>query len=80
MENKNKTLGEKRVRTDFGSTKSSLVDVLKEKAAELINIINRSSENEEWDEETRGEWKRLKSLAMTSVEEALMWAVKAETI
>ena len=80
MENKNKTLGEKRVRTDFNTTKSSLVDVLKEKSAELINIINRSSENEEWDEETRGEWKRLKSLAMTSVEEASMWAVKAATI
>ena len=80
MENKNKTLGEKRVRTDFNTTKSSLVDVLKEKSAELINIINRSSENEEWDEKTRGEWKRLKSLAMTSVEEASMWAVKAATI
>ena len=80
MENKNKTLGEKRVRTDFNTTKSSLVDVLKEKSAELINIINRSSENEEWDEETRGEWIRLKALAMTSVEEAAMWAVKAATI
>ena len=80
MENKNKTLGEKRVRTDFNTTKSSLVNLLKEKSAELIDIIDKAANNPRWDDETLGEWKRLKSLAMTSIEEGAMWAVKAATI
>lgn len=75
-----KTLGEKRVRTDFNITKDIYVDLLKEKSAELINIIDKAANNPKWDDETLGEWKRLKSLAMTSVEEAAMWAVKAATI
>ena len=80
METKKKTLGEKRVRVDFNTTRSSYVELVKEKSAELINIINTCTENVEWDDETREEWKRLKSLAMTSIEEGAMWAVKAATI
>ena len=80
MENRKKTLGEKRVRVDFNTTRSSYAALVKEKSAELINIINTCTENVEWDDETRGEWKRLKSLAMTSIEEGAMWAVKAATI
>lgn len=80
METRKKTLGEKRIRVDFNTTRRSYVDLVKEKSAELINIINTCPENVEWDDETRGEWKRLKSLAMTSIEEGAMWAVKAATI
>ena len=63
---KNKTLGEKRVRTDFNTTKDSYVDLLKEKSAELINIIDKAANNPRWDDET--------------LEEGAMWAVKAATI
>lgn len=77
---KNKTLGERRVRVDFNNTKDDYVDLLKEKSAELIDIIDKAANNPRWDDETFGEWKRLKSLAMTSIEEGAMWAVKAATI
>lgn len=80
METKKKTLGEKRVRVDFNTTKDTYVDLLKEKSAELIDIIDKAANNPRWDDETLGEWKRLKSLAMTSIEEGAMWAVKAATI
>lgn len=77
---KNKTLGERRVRVDFNNTKDDYVNLLKEKSAELIDIIDKAANNPRWDDETLGEWKRLKSLAMTSIEEGAMWAVKAATI
>ena len=77
---KNKTLGERRVRVDFNTTKDDYVGLLKEKSAELIDIIDQAANNPRWDDETLGEWKRLKSLAMTSIEEGAMWAVKAATI
>lgn len=80
METKKKTLGERRVRVDFNTTKDTYVDLLKEKSAELIDIIDKAANNPKWDDETLGEWKRLKSLAMTSIEEGAMWAVKAATI
>lgn len=77
---KNKTLGERRVRVDFNTTKDDYVGLLKEKSAELIDTIDKAANNPRWDDETLGEWKRLKSLAMTSIEEGAMWAVKAATI
>lgn len=80
METKKKTLGQKRVRVDFNATKDDYVNLLKEKSAELIDIIDKAANNPKWDDETLGEWKRLKSLAMTSIEEGAMWAVKAATI
>lgn len=77
---KNKTLGERRVRVDFNTTKDDYVNLLKQKSAELIDIIDKAANNPKWDDGTLGEWKRLKSLAMTSIEEGAMWAVKAATI
>ena len=78
-----KTLGEKRVRTDFNVSGDSLVDSIKQKTAELINLVNGISFSEEKMKENKdgivGETIRLKSLAMTSYEEAAMWAVKAAT-
>ena len=69
-----KTLGEVRVRTDFNVSGSTTVDEIKQKSAELINLVDNllSPPNP-------SEAGRLKSLAMTAYEEAAMWAVKAAT-
>jgi hypothetical protein len=66
-------LGEQRVRVDFNVTKSGLVDTIKVKTAELINLVNEV-------EQMGSEHGRLKSLAMTAYEEAAMWAVKVATM
>lgn len=67
-----KTIGERRVRVDFNPSAESAVDIIKNKTAELINLVNDCPAED-------GEVKRLVSLAMTSYEEAAMWAVKAVT-
>lgn len=64
-----KTLGEKRVRTDFNVSGDSLIDLIKQKTAELINIVEGLKDKDV----------RLASIAQTSYEEAAMWAVKAAT-
>lgn len=64
-----KTLGEKRVRTDFNVSGDSLIDLIKQKTAELINIVEVLKDKDA----------RLASIAQTSYEEAAMWAVKAAT-
>jgi hypothetical protein len=64
-----KSLGEKRVRTGFNVSGSSIVDEIKQKSAELINLCELLKEKDG----------RLASLAQTSYEEAAMWAVKAAT-
>lgn len=63
------TLGEKRVRTDFNVSGKSVVDEIKQKSAELINLCETLKEKDG----------RLASLAQTAYEEAAMWAVKAAT-
>lgn len=75
-----KTLGEKRIRTDFNVTKDGYVDILKKRSAELIDLVNNAAANPKWDNETTNEWVRLKSLAMTNYELAAMFAVKAATV
>jgi hypothetical protein len=67
-----KTLGENRIRVGFNPSAESVVDIIKNKTAELINLVNECPSQE-------GETKRLMSLAMTAYEEAAMWAVKAVT-
>lgn len=66
------TLGEDRVRTAFNPSASGDVESIKQKTAELINIVERLKTGHQ-------EQQRLASLAMTSYEEAAMWAVKAAT-
>jgi hypothetical protein len=66
------SLGEQRVRTKFNPSNDGLVDQLKQKSAELINLVNSMEQKD-------GEHGRLKSLAMSAYEEAAMWAVKAAT-
>jgi len=76
-----KTLGEKRVRIDFNPSADGAVDQIKQKSAELINLVKglpRKDGNTS-STEAEGERQRLISLALTSYEEAAMWAVKAAT-
>lgn len=77
MENNNekaKTLGETRIRTDFNPGNNDRVQNLKEKFAHLINEIDALPSPP-----GQSEAGRLKAIAMTTVEEAAMWAVKAAT-
>lgn len=63
------TVGEQRVRVQFNPSANGIVDAIKQKSAELINLC----------EELKSKDGRLSSLAQTSYEEAAMWAVKAAT-
>lgn len=63
------SIGEDRVRTKFNPSADSVVDQLKQKSAELIDIC----------ETLKGKDARLAALAQTAYEEAAMWAVKAAT-
>jgi hypothetical protein len=64
-----KTIGEQRVRTEFNPSSDSIVDQIKQKTAELINIC----------EGLKAKDPRLAATAQTAYEEAAMWAVKAAT-
>jgi predicted nucleic acid-binding OB-fold protein len=64
-----KTIGEERVRTEFNPSKDDVVNLIKQKSAELINIC----------EELKLKDARLASIAQTTYEEAAMWVVKAAT-
>jgi hypothetical protein len=63
------TVGETRVRTEFNPSKDTVVDQIKQKTAELINLC----------EELKTKDGRLASIAQTEFESAAMWAVKAAT-
>lgn len=73
-----KTLGEKRVRTDFNPSANSNVDQIKQKTAELINLLETERGIEKNYEDVAEKF-RLIALAQTAYEEAAMWAVKAIT-
>ncbi len=71
------TLGESRVRISFNPSANQLVEEIKRKTAELIDLCD--------EQYTKGDPKgveagRLWHLAMTHFEDAAMWAVKAATI
>lgn len=63
------SVGEDRVRTKFNPSAVAVVDQIKQKSAELIDMC----------ETLKAKDPRLASLAQTSYEEAAMWAVKAAT-
>lgn len=84
-----KTLGEQRVRVDFNVSGNTLIDQVKIKSAELIDLLQSVRNDEasktydkspEQFQALSGEKVRLISLAQTAYEEAAMWAVKAITI
>lgn len=70
------SLGEDRVRTKFNPSADSVVDQIKQKTAELIDLCEAIDQVKIPD---GGERTRLVRLAQTSYEEAAMWAVKAAT-
>lgn len=65
----NKSIGEIRVRTEFNPDANSIVDQIKNKTAELINLC----------EDLKSKDPRTASIAQTEFETAAMYAVKAAT-
>jgi hypothetical protein len=63
------SIGEDRVRTNFNPSADSVVDRIKQKSAELIDLCETLKPLDG----------RLAALAQTKYEEAAMWAVKAAT-
>lgn len=61
--------GQHRVRASFNPSNDTMVDRLKAKSAELIDLC----------EELKNKDPRCAALAQTAYEEAAMWAVKAAT-
>lgn len=74
-----KSIGETRVRTEFNPSKDNLVDKIKQKSAELINLVNDLRWDGDFAKHLEREQERLISLAQTAYEEAAMWAVKSAT-
>ena len=72
----NLTVGEARVRTTFNPSANETVDQIKQKSAEIINLVH-SEFGEKGAPNT--EANRLREKAMDRFEEAAMWAVKAAT-
>ena len=63
------TIGGGRVRIAFNPSTENVVDEIKAKTAELIDLV----------EELKHKDPRLAALAQTAYEEAAMWAVKCAT-
>lgn len=85
-----KTLGEQRVRTDFNPSNHDIVSLIKQKTAELINLVQELHDEESTIQDVKTEEPqelkrfnpekpRLIDLASTAFEEGAMWAVKAAT-
>lgn len=77
------TLGEYRVGVTFNPSKSELVDAIKRQAAALLDLIESGPTdiglaNAEH-QAVNAERARLKAIAITNVETAAMYAVKAAT-
>jgi hypothetical protein len=72
------SLGEDRVRVKFNPSATGLVDQIKQKTAELIDLVYNTPTGE-MDVPTERECDRLVRLAADRYEEAAMWAVKAAT-
>lgn len=75
-----KTVGERRVRVAFNPGNDDFVTELKQRSADLIDLVAQAEARPEWDDATFGEFKRLQALAMTHYEMAAMWAVKMATL
>ena len=68
------TFGEKAVGVTFNPSSNPMVDAIKEKSAELIDLMHTLREAT-----GNPEVKRQLSTAMTNAQTAQMWAVKAVT-
>jgi hypothetical protein len=72
------TVGEYRVGINFNPSNDDTVGKIKRMAADLIDAVY-GIEDSSMDPNKDNERKRLKALAMTHIEDAAMWAVKAAT-
>jgi hypothetical protein len=72
QEVKQKSLGEKRIRIDFSESQIGDTGTAKERIAGLINLLDAMEQKD-------GEHGRLKSIAITELENASMWITKAFT-
>lgn len=77
MSEKEKSLGEKRIRTEFNPSKAGNVEFLKQQSAEIIDVLEAYKTDPR--NEVDGEKARLIAMAQTKYEEAAMWGVKAVT-
>ena len=74
------TKGEYRVGVAFNPSNQDMVDQIKRKAADLIDLIDAVPTPEPVSLDPQfSEINRLKALAQTAIEEGAMWAVKAAT-
>jgi len=80
QENKKTTLGQRRVRVEFNPSKQDYVQDLKMAGANFIDLIDGAANNPNFSQEQLDDFRRLKSLAITHIEDATMWAVKAATV
>ena len=75
-----KSTGEFRVGIDFNPSGDDMVGQIKRAAADLIDLIEGIPvHGEGHGVRVEGERSRLKALAMTHIEDAAMWGVKAAT-
>ena len=70
------TLGQKRVKAEFNPAKDAHVDVIKNKCAEIIDLLEEMRTLEPGPSGSP-EKQRLISIAQTDIETACMYAVKA---
>lgn len=66
------TLGQKRVKAEFNPSKTDNVDLIKNKSAELIDLLETMITDESTSEKIR-----LIRIAQTDIETACMYGVKA---
>lgn len=71
--------GEYRVGYKFNPSNSSMVEEIKLRAADLIDLIEGIVPPDWSEDPLHAEISRLKALAQTAIEEGAMWAVKAAT-
>lgn len=71
------TLGQRRVKAEFNPAKNDLVSQIKNKSAELIDLLESMRSAGTQAEKASGEKHRIISLAQTNIETACMYGVKA---
>ena len=71
------TLGQKRVKAEFNPSKTELVDLIKNKSAELIDLLQSMKPVGSAAEIFGSEKIRLIDIAQTEIETACMYGVKA---
>jgi hypothetical protein len=71
------TLGEQRIRTKFNPSSEDIVQKIKDKSAQLIDLVAEIKYEGDINQSERA---RFVDLSHTSYEQAAMWAVKAATL